>query len=277
MKKYISLEKISNKSFRMLCGVTRETLEKLEEKCQKGWEQIKDKKKLQGRPHEIGGLKEHLIMMLILYRCHITQEFMGVLCRADRSTVCRSLKRIEAVALKVLKIQKNIKVSKKEAEALLIDCTEQQILRPEKNQEPYYSGKKKKHTIKAEIIVTGKNKIVGVSESYAGSVHDLTVRRSEQKLPKGSHMYADTAYQGYEKETEGVLVDYPYKKPKGGELTIEEKEYNQGISRFRVKVEHKIGDIKTFRKMADRYRYPLEKHNYKLHIVCGLVNMNHGF
>jgi hypothetical protein len=74
MKKYISLEKISNKSFRMLCGVTRETLEKLEEKCQKGWEQIKDKKKLQGRPHEIGGLKEHLIMMLILYRARFTTE-----------------------------------------------------------------------------------------------------------------------------------------------------------------------------------------------------------
>jgi hypothetical protein len=270
------ISKISKTCFLRLFGVSREKLKELVKKCERHWQQHEAQKKLQGRPYEIGTLQQHIMLMLLLYRCHITQEFAGVLFEVDKSTVCRSLKRIEEIALPVLKIKKQMKLSRKEAEELIIDCTEQRCEKPQENQKEYYSGKKKAHTLKGEIIVTGRGRIVGVSDTYAGSHHDLTIRRSEKKLPKGSHGYGDSAYQGYDKEHEGYF-DYPYKKPKGGELTAEEKEYNRGISGFRVRIEHKIGDIKVFRMMSDRYRYPRKNHNIKLQITAGLVNMNHGF
>ena len=55
----------------------------------------------------------------------------------------------------------------------------------------------------------------------------------------GRPMPGDSAYRGYDKEH--ANIDYPHKKPKGGEPNREEKEYNAGLSRFRVKVEHRIG------------------------------------
>jgi hypothetical protein len=259
-----------------LFGVDRHRFDVFVQKCEKRWRKREGKKKVSGRPYEIGGLKEHLMLLLLLYRCHVTQEFAGILFGADKGTICRSLKRIEAIALPVLKVKKEMKLSKKEAEELIFDCTEQACERPQKDQDLYYSGKKKRHTLKSEVIVTGGGRLVGISKTHPGRVHDMTIRRCSRALPKGSHGYGDSAYQGYDKEHDGFF-DYPYKKPKGGELTEEEKEYNAGISSFRVRVEHKIGDIKVFRMMSDRYRYPREGHNLKLQITAGLVNMNNGF
>src|SRR3712207_2997043 len=70
-----------------------------------------------------------------------------------------------------------------------------------------------------------------VSPSHPGSEHDLTIRRAGPPLPKHTRGYADSAYQGYDKDHPDL--DIPYKKPKGGELTAEETDYNRGLSGFR--------------------------------------------
>lgn len=36
----------------------------------------------------MGGLEEHLLVLLIVYRCHITQDFLARLCRVDKGTIC---------------------------------------------------------------------------------------------------------------------------------------------------------------------------------------------
>ncbi|MCP5061611.1 MAG: transposase family protein, partial [Ignavibacteriae bacterium] len=41
-----------------------------------------------------------------------------------------------------------------------VDATEQQIQRPKKSQKHYYSGKKKKHTLKNQIVVDRKGKYI---------------------------------------------------------------------------------------------------------------------
>jgi len=41
-------------------------------------------------------------------------------------------------------------VSRQEAEALIIDCKEQPTQRPSRKQQSWYSGKKKRHTIKID-------------------------------------------------------------------------------------------------------------------------------
>ena len=82
--------------------------------------------------------------------------------------ICWSLRRIETVAARVLGVKRVVHVSREEAEALIIDCTEQPIERPSRKQRCWYSGKKKRHTIKTEIAVTEGGCIVAVSKPAPG-------------------------------------------------------------------------------------------------------------
>jgi hypothetical protein len=237
-----------SRNFRRLLGVSVATFDQMSQQLQGPWNAAQRRKLKAGRPCEVGGLEDHLLVMLLYYRCYVTQEFIGFFYRVDRSAICRAIKRIEKHAKPLFGVRREPKLSKKEAEALIIDCTEQPIQRPKDNatQEAHYSGKKKRHTRKIEIIVTGKGRIVSLSDSHPGSSHDLTIRRQGPPLPKQARGYADSAYQGYDKDHPNL--DIPYKKPKGGELTEEEKEYNRGLSSFRVAVEHRIGRTNTNRR-----------------------------
>jgi hypothetical protein len=55
----------------------------------------------------------------------------------------------------------------------------------------------------------------------------------------------DTGFQGF--EPEGVVCVQPKKKPRGKELTDDEKADNREKSSERVVVEHSIGGMKTWR------------------------------
>ena len=72
-------------------------------------------------------------------------------------------------------------------------------------------------------------------------------------------------------------ADFPYKASKNKPLDAEEKEYNTGLSRVRVVVEHIFGDIKTFKIMADRYRNKCRRYGIKFNIIAGIVNLKNGF
>jgi hypothetical protein len=174
-------------------------------------------------------------------------------------------------------LRREPRVSGEEAEALLIDCAEQPIQRPKDHaaQRAHYSGKKKRHTLKTEYVVTAEGRIASVSPSHPGSQHDLTIRRAGPPLPKHARGYADSACQGYDKDHPDL--DIPYKKPRGGELTADEKDYNRGLSSFRVAIEHRIGRTKRFRILSDRYRNPRHTHHTKTSIIAGLVNVGAGF
>lgn len=264
-------------SFRRLTGVSVTTFDAMLGRLRGRWDRMQADKRKSGRPWETGGLEDHLLIMLIYYRCYVTQEFIGFFYNVDKSAICRAIKRVEKVGIPVLGVKREPRVTREEAEALIIDCTEQPIHRPRDNevQKRYYSGKKKRHTMKNEYIVTQAGRIAGVSPSQPGSHHDLAVRRAGPKLPEGARAYGDSAYQGYDKEH--GEIDYPYKKPKGGKLTDEEKAYNTGLSRFRVRVEHKIGQVKRFRIVADPFRNPRGTHRTKASIIAGVVNMECGF
>jgi hypothetical protein len=129
--------------------------------------------------------------------------------------------------------------------------------------------------VKTEYIVSRNGRIVSASPSHPGSHHDLAIRRDEPKLSNKARLYADSAYQGYDKEHRNL--EFPYKKPKNGKLTDEEKEYNRGLSGFRVRVEHRIGRTKRFKIASERFRNPLETHPTKISIIAGLVNLEDGF
>ena len=75
-----------------------------------------------------------------------------------------------------------------------------------------------------------------LSETYPGKVNDKKIADQAQLVyPEGTPLYQDKGLQGY--APPGARVYQPKKKPKGGELTDEEREKNRLISRIRIAVE----------------------------------------
>ena len=144
----------------------------------------------------------------------------------------------------------------------IIDGTERPIRRPKDKdkQRRYYSGKQKRHTVKNNVVSDKRTrKIKALSPTCEGKKHDKELA-DEQDLtfPPGSKLWQDTGFQGY--APDNAQTCQPKKKPKGGELTPEEKAHNAAISRERIGVEHSIGGVKVF------------------HIVCAVLrNMRAGF
>jgi len=160
-------------------------------------------------------------------------------------------------------------------ESFGIDGTERRRQRPkdQAKQKRFYSGKKKAHTVKNNLIVTmGKRKVVYLGCTWEGKKHDKKICDEEgHEFPEGSILYQDTGYQGY--EPAGVNIRQPKKKPRGKELTMEEKEQNSLISSVRVIVEHVICGVKRCRIVKDVFRNTKDKFDdLVMEIACGLHN-----
>lgn len=274
----ISLKKLKSRPqvFLRLTGVSINDFEKIEQKCKPLWDKrVIKKKKLSGRPYGLSDLEMHLLCLLLYYRCYTSQLFLGFMLGVDDSCISRSIKRLEPILAKVISIKKDRTLTQEGLEELIIDCTEQPIQRPKKGQKKYYSGKKKRHTIKTEIRITGNGKIKGVSKSSPGKKHDFEIYKDEKPPPRKCRTYGDSGYQGI-----GNLrseFEIPYKKPKKGKLDAEQKEYNTALSSFRVRVEHKIRELKTFNILSYTYRNFGKGYGLKFNIIAGIVNLKNGF
>jgi len=182
---------------------------------------------------------------------------------------------LEPLVARVVGICKERKLSQEELEHILIDVTEQAIERPKKGQKPYYSGKKKRHTIKTEVRTTRKGRIINISKSRPGSEHDFTIYKDGRPVPRDSRVFVDSGYQGMDKKHRKTQL--PYKATKEKPLHQEEKEYNRALSKVRVKIENVIGQLKQFHILSDRYRNKRKGYNLKFNIIAGIVNLKNGF
>jgi hypothetical protein len=166
--------------------------------------------------------------------------------------------------------------------ALVIDTKEQRIRRPSgtdpegnSNQRPYFSGKKKAHTLKTQIAVRPDGLIEALSESVPGSTHDLTLlRRTKllERLEPGEGAMFDKGYDGVEKDHPDLPLYGPFKARRNRPLTEEEKVYNAFLSSYRIVVEHTNAQLQKFQSLAQVYRHDRAKHSRTVRVVAGLVN-----
>jgi hypothetical protein len=221
-------------------------------------ERLKRVKDNTGRTSNIKTLEDKLICLFIYYRCYITHEFLGYLFNLHNSNICRLFKILEPIVAKKIHIEKDKTLTKEVVELLTIDATEQPIQRPKNRdiQKKYYSGKKKRHTIKKQITINSKGKILNISKSYEGKEHDFNIFTDPNNLKKlpldnpNITILADKGYQGINKYKYRIAnAKIPIKrhriKDNDGNLitktglTEEEKEYNHDLSSKRIKVEIK--------------------------------------
>ena len=107
---------------------------------------------------------------------------------------------------------------------------------------------------------------------HEGKKHDKKLCDEEgTRFPEGAELYRDSAYQGH--EAPGVTVHQPKKKPRGGELSAEDKAANRLISSVRVVIEHLIAGVKRCRVVKDVFRNTKSGFDdLAMELACGLHN-----
>jgi hypothetical protein len=255
------------------------------------WKRKEDRKRKAGagRPFKLD-IRDRFLMILIYYRLYITYTLAGFLFDLDQSNICRDIQKIEGlvrecipIPQKIYNITKRLKTPAEEVEKYFpgflafTDCTEQQIPRhiDKSRRKIYYSGKKKKrHTVKNQLMVNNRGYILHKIRHKKGRKHDYDIYKSNHLVtPKEVVNVYDLGYLGVEKDFPEQLSALPYRKKRNQQdLSQEEKEYNKIHSRKRIVIEHTICKLKKYRIMSDTFRNRLRKYNRISDIVTGLVN-----
>ena len=230
-------------------------------------------------------VRDRFLMLLMYYRLYITHTLSGFLFDLDQSNVYRDIRHIEPLVKRCIPLPErlyNITRRLRTVEEVkkyfpefkaFIDVTEQEIQRPkDKNKKRnYYSGKKKKHTVKTKYMVNKEGKILHKSRHHKkGRQHDYTVYKDEQ--PQTPSQVENVLDLGCEKDFPTVKYSLPIKKKRYMDLTEEQIEYNKNHSKMRVIIEHTICRIKKFCIMGTKYRNRLKRYDHISDIVSGLVN-----
>ncbi len=125
------------------------------------------------------------------------------------------------------------------------DGTERRIPRPQDadEQKSHYSGKKKCHTVKNVLLINRALHLCYLSPTVAGTVHDKKIAdASPYPLLAGSVLLQDLGFLAF--TLDGVTMRTPHRKPRGGQLTAEQKVENRQLSSCRVRIEHVNSSIK---------------------------------
>lgn len=159
-------------------------------------------------------------------------------------------------------------------EVLLADSTEQGRERPSDDdlQRQYYSGKKKQHTQKTQLLGTSDGReIVDVIAGVPSPTSDVNLLRQQQeKFDPTQWFQGDKAFQGAER----TLT--PHKKPRNQELTEAQRHDNRASARQRIYIEHLIRRLKIFRILTQRFRLNSQVYATVVLTICGLVRWRLG-
>ena len=237
-----------------------------------------------GRKAELALLVDKLLFILVYFRQYPTQEVQGYLFGIGQPQANEWVHRLTGVLNQALgdELQLPERRPAKLEEVLaacpgltfMIDGTERPINRPKDkdDQKQYYSGKKKAHTVKNNVITERHGKVLYLSDTYEGKKHDKKIADEEgYRFPPGSKLLQDTGFQGY--QPEGATIVQPKKKPQNGELMPDEKIINRAISSIRVEVEHQIGGIKRCQIVVQKFRNRVEHFvDDVMETACGLHN-----
>lgn len=232
-----------------------------------------------------------LFFILFYLKVYPTYDVASFIFGVDRSRTCRWVQQLLPMIEKAL--GRNASLPKRRINSvkelldsfpgiqdIFIDGAERRVQRPKKSklQKRRYSGKKKMHTRKNTIITDDRRKILVVSSTQDGKMHDLTQLGKSNVLehvPGDIDMWVDKGYYGIQKYLQNDnQVFIPHKKPKGKELTTEQKKENAAISAIRVVVEHAIGGIKRFGAMACIYRNRKGQDDTMIAVCSGLWNFH---
>ena len=163
-----------------------------------------------------------------------------------------------------------------EIDQVIVDSFETPVPRPsvEPKQRRLYSGKKKDHTLKTEVITDMQGEMLAIDAGHRGPKSDKKLHEQSEVGKRFPHAQVNggLAYKGLPHS------QVPHKKPPPacgypGELTAEQKAENRAFSSVRVRVEHSIRRVKAFRIVRDEYRLATGLFARTCCCVVGLVQL----
>lgn len=237
-----------------------------------------------GRKPHLAQTSDKLLFILFYFRQYPTQAVQGFLFGIGQPQAHEWVHRLTQVLNQALGYEQQLpERNPHRFEAVLKDCpgleflidgTERPINRPKDQavQREYYSGKKKTHTVNNNLISHRGGKVVYLSDTYEGTVHDKLICDLEgYEFPQGSKLWQDRGYQGY--GPTGVVIFQPKKKLPQQALSEADKERNRELSRERVEIEHQISGIKRSRIVSHRLRSRTDHYaDDVMETACGLHN-----
>lgn len=242
-----------------------------------------------------GGEKAHLnnrdqlLLTVVWLRQYPTHDVLGYFFGVSQPTVGRYIERIlpllEQTGRDSMKGHDPGRKRRRSLAALLedvpdlarvVDSFEQRVQRPKTvaDRDGWYSGKKRMHTVKSQIVVESESGwIRDVADSVKGRVSDIKLVEQSgvlSQLPDLTGMMGDAAYQGIAKLH--PLGCSPRKKPICGELTEEQIAYNHAFSQRRIIVETIINRLRRYQCLTQMDRQHRRHHTARVCAVAGLVN-----
>jgi len=240
----------------------------------------------QGRDFKLD-LEDRVLMLLVYHRLYITYTLAEFMFDLDQSNVCRNIRHLTRLVKKCIplpqKVHKRVRKLRTIEEVeeyfpefkAIVDGTEQEIPRPKnkRRRKSHYSGKKKKHTVKTQLLVNKKGVILHKTRYEPGSTHDYGLwKKTHPKVPPNVTMDADLGYFGIQKDFPHLKTHLPIKKRKGEKLSKKARKHNRKLSRERVIVEHVIGKVKKYKIIGQEFRNRLRHYNDSMDVVTGLVD-----
>jgi len=243
-----------------------------------------------GPSFELDG-RDQILLTIVWLRQYFTQPVLGWLFGVSDSTVSRVIARVlpllEAAGRDSMRMPDPGCRKRRTFDDLVADLPEifvvidsfvQEVQRPLERSEAdrWYSGKKKMHTIKSQVVVNGHTgEICDTSTSVRGTTADITLLKDSQileRVPEGVGREGDLAYVGIDGLPGGAGGATPRRKPRGKERPAEDIAYNRAFAQRRIIVEHSIGRMRRYQALSAPDREHRARHAARTAAVAGLVN-----
>lgn len=182
-----------------------------------------------GKKHTLGDIEQQLFFILFYLKVYPTFDVAGFFFDVNRSQTNRWVHKLLPILEKILD-RKSVLPKRRiesvaefmklfpEVKDLFIDGTERRVQRSKdrKKQQLNYSGKKKTHTVKNLIINDDKRRIICVTPTVKGSIHDKKIYDKEgldNIVPYNVTQWLDTGFLGIGK-TSNIDIQMPKKSQK---------------------------------------------------------------
>ena len=267
---YEATYSLSAPKFKRRFGVQRATFKRMVKAVKTQMPELRHR----GRPAKLS-IADQILVALEYWREYRTYFHIATDRGVSESTVCRIVHRIETqiMASGLFRIpgKKRLVRGFARPDLVVIDVTETPIERPKKKQKQTYSGKKKQHTLKCQVIIDRDTLDIICLHFGLGRTHDFKLFKAAGiHVHPDTGMLGDSGYQGIIRYLSNSYI--PKKKPRNGELSEAERDENRTLSKERIYIEHVNRRVKIFRILAQRYRNRRRRYGLRFNIIAALYN-----
>lgn len=221
------------------------------------------------------GIEDRILVTLEYWREYRTYFHIGSSWGVSESTVCRIVHWVEDTLMRSRQFRlpgkKQLVRGFGKPKVVVVDVTETPIERPKRRQRQYYSGKKKRHTLKCQLLIEQATGRIICTFFGKGRRHDFKLfQASGVRFHPQTESLQDKGYQGLQRMHANCRL--PIKKPRGGKLSADDKAYNRELARERVVIEHINRCLKIFRILAERYRNRRRRFGLRCNLIAALYN-----